>query len=683
MPYLQIGDPPAKDVNHPYVGKIINDNEDSQFTSTNPANSAIVFSIDDYAAPPGAVKMVNPFNKNPEEDIVMVIPTVQGVDGEITAGIIFMVVSFIFMCIFGIFAYLSVKRYRSLLDDKQICENDIENLNSTESVVTKSEKLKPVSYTSVMMNSKKQDQFKFNKNNLKEKENTITPRKVADLPEKPQKGHNKSNDFKSAKLINKTENMKEYFKKENLDSNDNGKEDLDTSIGLTTIAPVNLIKGNLEVKKQENLKKRNSKLKLKVYKPEATESVYNDSNKNIEYQSESIYLNPQGKSIKHNKLVRKLSRKLKPKSSRITYTIKELVELEPIAVYQMFEYSYDDGDLLVTDLIFPSIPVVKNNITMVELENDLTDIRNALMSTQVDSSTKILEIFRFITFSFEIKSYNNPKIFTLPYGILVDTIIQFDLVSQIPDHLSLIIQSAFVETVIMYCINCWKFNKSKSGKVMKSFKKWGIEPYVPTKLKLFKFIVTLLLHGYRSNLLKEVLIYFSMPSSPHFLQNVISEALNNETTVDIQELLQYLKRQLQEEHQNCCSNTEKWKHWELTTAGIKSSRKLDEEEKEKEGDDEDNDEEDVTSILSLSKVPKSKYESLMNAMPYKKEKYLKMPHKSKGGSLDDIYRRNNTFFDENNFEDKQPIKLTFNSEELPGSYLPSPIRSPVHMSSVR
>lgn len=284
---------------------------------------------------------------------------------------------------------------------------------------------------------------------------------------------------------------------------------------------------------------------------------------------------------------------LKSNSKRV-YSISEMIKLEPIYIYQMFEYNYYDVDLLVTDLIFPNIQLFENP-TMIEIENTLTEIRLSLIDKQLHSSIKTIDLMKLISFSYGLKNYDNYKIFTLPYGILIESIIDFDLLSQIP-NVSFFVKSAVIEIIIMYCINCWKSDQMKNEKFYNVFKIWNSKPYIPTKISVYKFIISLLVQGHRANILKGVLVFLSVPPTPHLLQNVISDALRIKPDSDIQNLLQYLKRQLQQEHIQCCANVENWRYWEFTTAGVQDNTLLENEH--------------PPSVIS--KIQTEKYESLQN-----------------------------------------------------------------------
>lgn len=630
-------------------------------------NDALIFSIDNEIASPDNVKNINQFSKPEEEDVIMVIPTTSSSEKELTIGFIFILCSLVVMCLFTIFAILGYKHYKALLNNK---------------ITFKPDSNSPSNKLSERKNrfSRNTDDSNYlnRHDNYNQLKNTVTNTSNENYQsvniEKPQvlgsrAPQTKFDMFTPDKLFTKTGNIKKY-ENLNLECATKTKQDLDTSFGHDTLSSIEASR-KINNHRHKNIK-MNSKTNpnvLQVSKQSESsrskEFIYTNENKNELFQSVT----------KEKEKKRKFST-INSKSQKIVYTIKELIELEPIEVYQMFEYSYDDGDLLVTEIVLPSIQIIKNNVTMPDIEKNLTDIRNSLMSKSVDPATKIIDVFLFVTFSFGIKSYDNPKIFTLPYGILVDTMIQFDLISQIPEHLSLMVKSAFVETVIMYCINCWKFDKDKHNKVGMYFDFWNITPYIPKRLKLFKFIVTLLLQGYRSSLLKEVLIYFSLPPSPHFLQNVINEALKNKASLDICDLLQYLKRQLQEEHFKCCSNVERWKHWEFTTAGAQSNSSA----------------EDEVSALSLSEIPNNVFDSQVNAVFHKECKINKPVPNKRDSYLDAEHENNNLIIDENKkFNSRDNIKeymhsdftrLGFDSAEIPGSLLASPVKSFNHESPI-
>lgn len=662
MPYLRLGDK-SNEFFFTNTNDIpIVDNKNENIDAN---NDAMIFSIEDGIASPDNVKTINHLDKPKEEDVVMVIPTTSDAEKELTIGFIFMLSSLIIMCLFMIFAILGYRHYRSLLNNKIIFKPDSNspsnNLNERKNRFNRN-----IDHTDYLNRQKNSDKYKNSVMNISNEnyESDIVKPKILE----PKIAHQKSDVFKPTKLFKKTGNIKRYTTP-NVECVLKSKQDLDTSLGLDTPSSIEeLRKKNSRRLKEIKLNSKTNQNVLQLYKTEI------GSNGLKNFINTNVNKNELFENVIKEEEKKKKENSFNNKSKKARYTIKELIELEPIEIYQMFEYSYDDGDLLVTEIIFPSVPIVKNNVTMSDIEKTLTNIRNSLMSRSVDPATKIIEVFMFVTFSFGIKSYDNPKIFTLPYGILVDTMIQFDLISQIPEHLSLTIKSAFVETVIMYCINCWKFDKDKHQKVYMYFDLWNITPYIPKRLKLFKFIVTLLLQGYRNSLLKEVLIYFSLPPSPHFLQNVINEALKNKASLDICDLLQYLKRQLQEEHFNCCSNVEKWKHWEFTTAGVKSDSSID----------------DETSCLSLSEIPNNVFDSQANAAFYKENKINK-PKQNENEPYSDVEHENNELIvDENKkFNGRDNIKeymhseftrLDFDSAELPGSLLASPVKSIIYGS---
>lgn len=727
MPYLELGSKPQnfgdpssynneeivmayhfpegdENNNMQFEHKFLNDDEyyytsDELESPDSEHTDAISLSVNDYALPPETVEIDNPFNKH-KEDVVMVVPTSVTPDKEVVAGFIFVGVSIILMCLFSLFVYLGYVQYSSLLNKKTFT-SDLESgtdstqlgkLDNTGSLESKnsvySESNKDVtdikineqqnpyiikhSFGSSNLNQFDRYHHNYSQNNNFKSQKSVNNHNINnyynDVKLKaPQFSHHRQDYFKPFKTTPNVKDIENYFcESASKEYPSKIKSGLDTSIGCDTPVSItfDLPKKKRIINQEINnvdTSRANSLRMLEKYRKES--------------RGLSAFINEENNQSKISKPIPKKNKKSHKKGThngKITYTINELVELEPIDIYQMFEYSYDDGDLLVTDLIFPSIPLAKTNLTLTEIEKELTDVRNTLMNKSRESVTKVLELFRFITFSFGIKAYDNPKIFTLPYGILVDTIIQFDLIGQIPDHLTLVLQSGFIETVIMYCINCWKFDKIKNDKFLRIFELWNTTPYIPTKLKLYKYIVTLLLQGYRSSLLKEVLIYFSMPPSPHFLQNVITEALKSDSTDDIYNLLQYLRRQLQEEHHECCSNTEKWKHWEFTSAGMENNK-------------------NTSNMVGLvgSKDHHSKNKTFTRSENIKKKQQLrKIKETAELSQFNNESENVVSEFKENipennskvNLQSLYPNQLIFDPTELPGSLMPSPIHaSPKHI----
>ncbi|ODQ49201.1 hypothetical protein PICMEDRAFT_9681 [Pichia membranifaciens NRRL Y-2026] len=663
-------------------------------------DGAIVLSVDHFSGPPKTLADTDPsvLKSSSNEDVVMVVPTALNPNKEVTIGIIFLVVSLVFLLIFAFFVYVGYVQYKALLSTKG---NDLMDLEgSAETIVVEKPRMNgKIDYKNLNFstNSKEHQFRESGGSKASEPKPSLMSKSVivGKLPE-PQGSHLKQTYFKPPKLTSRLNKIGEYSE-DSLLNDLREKHEIDTSMGHDTPYSFGTPKqrkafkppfgnGNKSENSMEKRIERKSErrpdrapkmaLEKKAEKKILSSHVSQMLNKyRKESQGLGAFINDVEKADPGSTFHRERIEKHKPNpQKKITYSIKELVKLEPVDVYQMFEYSYDDGDLLVTDLIFPSIPVLKNNLSMNEIEKILTEIRIGLLSRKTDSVTKVIELFIFITFSFGIKTYANPKVFTLPYGILVDTMIQFDLVSQIPEQLSLVMQSGFVETIILYCINCWKFDKINDGRIQQFFEVWNTKPYIPTKLKLYKFIVTLLLQGYRSSLLKEVLIFFSIPPSPHLLQNIITEALKNETPPDIHDLLQYLRRQLQEEHYNCCSNTEKWRHWEFTTAGMKNSPSVNEQFES-----------------SMYKIPGNKYESLTNVNFSNEENIKRQPQKTRNALSDNkciealnnansfqVSKENKLFIGENISKlslQPESIKMYSSSGELPGSLIASPIHS--------
>lgn len=380
----------------------------------------------------------------------------------------------------------------------------------------------------------------------------------------------------------------------------------------------------------------------------------------------------------------KNNKRSKKNSKKLTYSKSELIELEPTNFYQTFKYYYNDGDLLVTDLVFPNICLnIEHDIS--KIETFLNDIRATLMNTKIDLATKTIDLISFISISHGLKSYSNPIVFTFPYGLLVETIIQFNLVSNISNNLPLVLQSAFVEVIIMYCINCWKFDKIENKTIPKSFRLWNEQPYIPSKHKLYTYIVAMLLQGSRANILSEVLTFFSLKPSPHLLQNILSEALTSKSNTQLSELFKHLKQQLDGEHFNCCSNTEKAMQWK-PTAGENLNIHF------------NNHKQPKNSISKLTFPCFNPFLSEINITNV--QKYNQKGPKlniTRARSIDQCDKnisdtKNGCFYEKENFENEgtnrvqtpekgsnnvyfnSAIKLSFSpSNNLPGSLLPSPV----------
>lgn len=696
MPYLEIGRdrkiPSDSDLT---TGPLISEhiisgltNDETPFSSQN-EDGAIVFSVDNFSIPPETTNPSDTYNIRDSDnpDVVMVVPTAVDPAKEVTVGIIFLIVSLVFMLVFVFFVYVGYKQYKTLLNTKNNDLQDVE-CSGDDTLTEKSGSDSKIEYKNFLMSPIENRYSDGSGNNLLEPKLSMISRHIGNNKiREPRVSRVRQSHFKPQKLTSRLHKIGENSEAFLLDELSRPKQELDTSMGHES--PYSFESHN-QKKSHEDLEKNKTENKVeKKAVNQLEKGIEKMSEKGVEkkilssrvsqmlnkYRKESqglsAFINDVEKEIPQPAEFLEVNKKKDEK--KVIYSIKELVELEPVDVYQLFEYSYNDGDLLVTDLIFPSVPVIRNNLSMSEVEKMLTSIRIALMSRKTDSVTKIMELFIFVTFSFGIKTYENPNVFTLPYGILVDTMIQFDLVSQIPEHLSLVMQSGYVETIILYCINCWKFDKVRNEKIQQYFEVWNTKPYIPTKLKLYKFIVTLLLQGYRSSLLKEVLVFFSIPPSPHLLQNIITEALKSETTPDVLELLQYLRRQLQEEHYNCCSNTEKWRHWEFTTPGVKNSASMKEQDKS-----------------LMYKIPGTKYESTANAIFSNEENIIRQPQKEESifmnsdcNNLNNVNsfsgsKENCLFIDENTSKiSLQPdsTKMFFSSSELPGSLIASPVHS--------
>ncbi|TID28102.1 hypothetical protein CANINC_002694 [Pichia inconspicua] len=462
-------------------------------------------------------------------DVVMVVPSAINPVEEIKYGLLFIVVAAILLALFSIFAYFGIRNYQRMLATKSEDFLDLE-VNIAQS--KKAEKQNGVGQFDINLNPFNNNPLDFLNNKKKILDNysliyqsKCEPKKIG-FPEKP------SRSYLSETPFNNHHDMTSYSDMKNINYQQKSNEQY------------------LESKKLDG---RN--------KDSLLENLKNETN------SLSAFINCETPTVLL--MAKKKKGYWFKKDNRIKYTKRELVDLEPVQTYQLLEYCYNDGDLLVTDLIFPVISLP--NCSNVKASSiTLTDIRHAMIDKITPASIKTLELIRFVSISAGMKNYDNPIVFTLPYGLLIDTMVNFDLVNSISSTLPTLLKSAYVETVIMYCISCWKFEKIKNDSIESFFKNSKEELYIPPKLKVYEFIIILMSQGFRNNLLEEVLIFFSLAPSPHMLPNVINQS-KFEKTNKLNRLFKYLLRQLQQEHYLCCANTAKWKHWELTTSGYENS----------------------------------------------------------------------------------------------------------------
>lgn len=475
-----------------------------------------------------------PESSNNKEQVVMVVPTALRPAREIKFGLLFIAAASILLALFTLFAYFGIRHYRKMLNSKRREMIDLEvNLMIKDEAVHKN------SNTHI---AQSQSDLNLSKNNP----SNVLNRPNRNLMNSPWMG--KSNLDKSA---------------ENIPEKPPNSYQSNTFLGprYTTTRSADIIPLNYQQK--------GNKQSLKNHLNQNTENNYLSraipGSLRTESNSLSAFINcktePPTPVTKRKKKVHRHR-----KSNRITYTKHELVDLEPVQTYQLLEHCYNDGDFLVTDLVYSDISLLDGEPFETKL-SDLTEMRKILVNHNTPPAVKILELFRFVSVSSGMKNYENPIVFTLPYGLLIDTVINFNLVSTISDSVPLILKSAYVETAIMYCISCWKYEKIKSNTIETFFKRSNEELYIPPKLKLYEFIITLMSQGFRNNLLEEVLIFFSLAPSPHLLPNVINQS-KVKRTATLNRLFKYILKQVQQEHYMCCANTAKWKHWELTTSGV-------------------------------------------------------------------------------------------------------------------
>lgn len=546
MPYLELGGDELSALN--VEPSYPNQNKDS----------ALIFSLDRFVSIPEV--RVSPtdensdINLNTPTDIVMVVPTAINPQKELTVGFVFLGIFTLCMFVFAFFVYIGYKQYKQILHDKPLTDLekttlksesfagsfDDTNKNSSDSGNNDEKNLNLLVQRQTNSLKSFSMPLQLRPFSLKNNDN-LRSNNFVEFSHKSMS--NDRNGIKNISYSNNTENM--FSKKESRYNEKVCKDDLNTSLACETKTPIEILEEN---KKIDN---------VNIDTP-------TDFNENKRKSSISVYLNETNVVVK--KGIEQVERN---HGKKLVYSMKKLIELEPVWLYQLFEYNYCDGDLLVTDIIFSEIPVVVTN-DFNKIESLITNIRFSLMSqNNVAPSIKILELFSFITLSIGVKQFNNPNIFTLAYGTLLENIIQLEVLSQIPD-ISPFIESGFIETVIMYCINCWKFDKTKHSIITTTFEKWGQEIYVPNKVKLYKHVVSLILQGYRFGLLKELLIFFSMETKIHCLHSILIEALEIESRPEVKQLFQYLIRQHQIKHASCCGNTDNWKHWDLLTTGFEN-----------------------------------------------------------------------------------------------------------------
>lgn len=257
---------------------------------------------------------------------------------------------------------------------------------------------------------------------------------------------------------------------------------------------------------------------------------------------------------------------LPPRKVRTTYSKSEMVRCEPSELYNLIEYT-DDDVLLVTDLIFPEISIMNSN-NLIELEREYNKMRFCLGNACYDDVTKKIELIKFVNSSLGMKKLNNPKIFLFSYGLLIDKIIDDNCLKLI-SKMTKFNQMAIIEVIIKYCLNCWKYELNKNVEIESLFKRNNITPYIPNKLKIFKLVSALLMTGYRTKLLEQVLLFFTTPPTPCGICLTLDEVLINPTLLsDKKDLIKFLKRQVEDEHKRCCPATNDHDHWKYSSAKL-------------------------------------------------------------------------------------------------------------------
>lgn len=279
-------------------------------------------------------------------------------------------------------------------------------------------------------------------------------------------------------------------------------------------------------------------------------------------------INPNSDTDKTSEIAYFDDNKIQEKSKKITYTITDLVKLEPINLYQIFDSIEDDGDLLITDVIFHE-KAFNQNSEISQFENELTKMRLNLISSSLDSVSKQIELIRFIASSVGIQKQDNSKVFLFSYGILIEQLIEFHLISRMKDETSIFVLNALTEVIIKYCLICWIYETYEHLDIQ--FKKWQLKPFVPSKVKVYKYVVALLLTGYKTNLLGEVLVFFTTPPTPHILHPILVESeSSHKLPAATKELIQYLRRRLMVEHVKCCGDSNEGKRWEFNSVSVPS-----------------------------------------------------------------------------------------------------------------
>lgn len=246
----------------------------------------------------------------------------------------------------------------------------------------------------------------------------------------------------------------------------------------------------------------------------------------------------------------------------IVYRKSEIVSCEPQQLYTLIKYANDD-ELLVTDLVFPETPIMRN-LGLLELEKEFNQMRFILGRNETNEALKHIELMRFVNSSLGMKKTINPRVFLYSYALLVDTIL--DKCLHTINVLSRFSQLAIVEVIVKYCLNCWSYDAKKFREIVSMFQEVHIVPYAPAKPKIFKTVAALFVAGYRPNLLEQVLVFFATPPTPCALSFTLDEILEStKFTQETKELMGFLKRQLEDEHKRCCAKPNDQKHIQFTS----------------------------------------------------------------------------------------------------------------------
>lgn len=487
------------------------------------------------------------------EESVVVPPSKFDNNKELILGFIAISLLIFFMFMFWFSMYVGTKQYKKYLKDKLTPKwEDLETgLNPMTGFNTCKEEKSLISPSRLIP--------------IEENDDLIieTPLAVEEI--------NSCQDFETATPISSTDNDRECTEGEYEKVEEEFYEDLEAEREVTkSISDINEFanltdtrrlrinsperrhRNNLDYQIGKNLSMEKALSALINYSEIDTIDIINESHGSYGLKCETEGPEKKEEQLNNSKL------------SRITYRKSEIVQYEPIQLYNMIKYS-DDGDLLVTDLVF-SETVIMKSYNLIELEKEYNKIRFCLGNNQRDDVTKKIELIRFANSSLGMKKINNPRIFLFSYELLIDKILDEDCLNIISE-LSKFTQMAIIEVIIKYCLDCWKYESSNHSEIDSLFKLNNISPHVPTKSKIFKLVTSMLVTGYRMNLLEQVLIFFTAPSTPCGTVHILDEILINSTLQSrSKDLLEFLKRQVEDEHTRCCSSKAEYDHWKYTSA---------------------------------------------------------------------------------------------------------------------